>query len=235
MESIEPVIDIDNFIYSCSNKFITEHVNNYMKTLDGSIIFANGNECIIYEWKTKFIKKKFINANLIKKHKKGGQSSVRFSRLAEESRVQYVALIIDNLNQIKTKNNWLFGSNEILDMIFNKKDNIYVKIQNGGFYNFDNTSINNQAYWLKYLEDNKNYNKYYEKILYYLDTNPDMLDFDINNKNDMEFFMINKDCKKIDNNQIPFIQKDNKYYDKLYKFEYIGIKYYNYNFDLSIE
>ena len=189
LENLIPEIENDKFIYSCSNKFITDFVQNYMKQLDGSIIFANGNECIIYEWKSKFVKKKHINANLIKRHKKGGQSSVRFARLAEESRLHYVSYVIDHLNLLTTKNNWIFGSTEILSMIFNRQKEIYVNINNGGFYNFDNTSILNQNYWISYLENKTCYDKFYDKIIYYLDTNPDYLEFSKENKESIEFYM----------------------------------------------
>ena len=117
IQSFIPEIKNEQFIYNCSNKFIIDFVQDYIKQLDGSIIFVNGNEAIIYSWKSRFVKQKHINANLIKRHRKGGQSSVRFARLAEESRTHYVTYIIDNINTLKTKNNWIFGSNEILSMI----------------------------------------------------------------------------------------------------------------------
>lgn len=228
-KTLIPEIENDKFIYNCSNKFITDFVQDYMKKLDGSIIFANGNECIIYEWNFKFIKIKHIDSNLIKRHKKGGQSSVRFARLAEESRLHYVTYIIDNLNKLKTLNNWIFGSKEILDMIFERKKDIYINLNNGGFYNFDDKSILNQNYWIKYLEyeENDKYNKYFEKIIYYLETNPDFLDFDINERENMNFYMLKN---KIDNfesdKKIPWIHPNNKYFGKLNNFEYIGVKYY---------
>ena len=227
LETLIPEIENDKFIYNCSNKFIIDFVQNYMKKLDGSIIFANGNECIIYEWNFRFIKRKHIDANLIKRHKKGGQSSVRFSRLAEESRLHYVTYIVDNLNKIKTKNNWVFGSKEILDMIFERKKEIYVNLNNGGFYNFDDKTILNQSQWTKYFEqiNNEEYDKYYEKILFYLDTNPDYLDFDIENKENMEFYMI-KDNNNYSNKKIPWIEVRNKFYSRFNGFEYIGVKYY---------
>jgi peptide chain release factor subunit 1 len=228
-EKLIPEIENDKFIYNCSNKFVTDFVQDYMKKLDGSIIFANGNECIIYEWNYKFIKRKHIDANLIKRHKKGGQSSVRFARLAEESRMHYVTYIIDNLNKIKTENNWIFGSKEILDMIFERKKDIYINISNGGFYNFDDKSILNQSYWIQYLENKstEKYKKYYEKIIYYLDTNPDFLDFDINQKENMKFYMI-KEIKedKMSDKKIPWIEITDKYYSRLNIFEYIGVKYF---------
>lgn len=113
-------------------------------------------------------------------------------------------------------------------MIFERKKDIVINLNNGGFTNFDIDTINNQNYWLKYLNDNISYDKYYEKIIYYLETNPDYLDFDINNKDTMEFYMT-KIYIETNNKKIPIPSKDNKYYNKLFGFEYIGVKYYDYN------
>lgn len=62
-----------------------------------------------------------------------------------------------------------------------------------------------------------------------------MLDFDPKNKNSMKYFMIvnknisdNKSC--LEKNIIPLLQSS-KYYSKLCMFEYIGVKYYNYDID----
>jgi hypothetical protein len=212
---------------------------------DGSIVFANGSDCYIYEWFAgKFNKIKHINANLIKRHKKGGQSSVRFARLAEESRLHYVTHVIDYLNQIKTKNNWIFGSNEIVNMIMERKSDIHIKLTNGGFYNFNDTSITNTEYWLSYIQQKNNYDKYYEKILLYLDTDPDRLDFDPINIEQMEYYIcdINKLFNKINGNkinenknkQIPLDIKS-KYYSRLQMFTYIGVKYFNYDLTNYVE
>ena len=202
---------------------------------DGSIIFANGSDCYIYEWiGGKFNKIKHINANLIKRHKKGGQSSVRFARLAEESRTHYITHVIDYLNEIKTKNNWIFGSNEIVNMIMERKSDIHIKLTNGGFYNFNDTSITNTEYWLNYIQQKNNYDKYYEKTLHYLDTEPDRLDFDQLNSDQMEFYICN--INKINptnlntNKQIP-LDINSKYYARLQMFTYIGVKYFNYEIE----
>lgn len=234
-ELIEPNAKCDIFYYNCSNKFDTDTIKNYLETHSGSIVFANGKECIIYEHKNEFIKKKHINANLIKRHKKGGQSQVRFGRLAEESRTHYVSYIIDYLNQINTKNNWIFGSDEIVGMIMERKNEIYVPIKKGGFYDFDSTSINNTRHWLKYLtelDDNIN-DKIYEQILYYLDTKPDFLDFDPKNANNMKWFItklpLTNELLKSESN-IKLISTS-KHYSRLNIFDYIGVKYFNYEVD----
>lgn len=226
------------FIYNCSSRFDTSIIQKYMTKHDGSIIFANGSDCYIYEWLNgKFNKIKHINANLIKRHKKGGQSSIRFARLAEESRLHYVTHVIDYLSKIKTKNNWIFGSDEIVSMIIERKNEINAPLNNGGFYNFNDNSITNTEYWLNYIQQKNNYDKYYEKILFYLDTDPDRLDFDHINVEQMDFYICNLNelpNKIIENKskQIPCDTKS-KYYSRLQMFSYIGVKYFNYELALD--
>lgn len=236
LEIIEPVIKLDIFSYNCSNKFDTDIIQKYLISYSGSIIFANGKECIIYEYVNQFVKRKHINANLIKRHKKGGQSQLRFSRLADESRVHYVSYIIDNLNKITTTNNWLFGSDEITSMILEKKNNINILLKNGGFINFDCSTISNTGFWLKYLtepEDNAN-DKIYEEIISYLDKNPDYLDFDPKNASLMKWFItkleLNDELLNLDTH-IKLISTS-KFYERLNIFDYIGVKYFNYEIDM---
>jgi hypothetical protein len=234
-ELIEPSIKCDIFYYKCGNKFSTDIIKNYLETYSGTIIFANGKECIIYEYKNEFIKKKHINANLIKRHGKGGQSQVRFGRLAEESRTHYVTHIIDYLNQITTKNNWIFGSEEIVNMIMQRKSDIYIPIKKGGFYDFDLNSINNTRHWLKYFTETEHdsNDKIYEQILYYLDTMPDYLDFDPKNAHLMKWFIsklpLSKELSECESN-IKLISTS-KHYPRLNMFNYIGVKYFNYNLE----
>ncbi len=235
-EYVIPENKIELFIYNCSHKFDTSLISKYMEKHSGSIIFANGSDCYIYEWNGgKFNKIKHINANLIKRHKKGGQSSIRFARLAEESRLHYVTHVVDYLNQIQTINNWIFGSDEIVKMIMERKSEINISLSNGGFFNFNDTSISNTEYWLNYIEKKNNYDKYYEKILYYLNTDIDRLDFDINNKDQMEFYIEQKQSTNqsinqlnSDNKQIPLLV-DSKFYGRLQIFEYVGVKYFAYD------
>ncbi len=227
-EYIIPNIKSHIFIYNCSNKFILDYIDKYIETYDGSIIFVNGNECIIYDFKNKFNKFKHINGNLIKKHKKGGYSSNRFQRLSDESKTHYVTHIIDYLNLLKTNNNWIFGSNDMITKIFERKNDIYIKLNNGGFVDFNNNTINDSK-WIDYIKYKINNDKYYEKVCNLLNLDVDMLDFDINNKNMMEFYIVKN---KLDNspNEI-ILDKSSIYYEKLIFYEYIGVKYFNYNLD----
>lgn len=236
LEIIEPVMKLDIFSYNCSNKFDTDIIQKYLISYSGSIIFANGKECIIYEYVNQFIKRKHINANLIKRHKKGGQSQLRFSRLADESRVHYVSYIIENLNKITTSNNWIFGSDEITNMLFDRKNDIHIIVKKGGFVNFDINTIGNTNFWLRYLtepDENKN-DKIYEQIINYLDTNPDYLDFDPRNAENMKWFItkleLNDELLNLDKH-IKLISTS-KFYDRLNIFDYIGVKYFDYEIDM---
>jgi hypothetical protein len=221
MEFIEPYNVVDIFIYNCGSKFNIDIVQKYIQQYSGSIIFANGDECIVYEYLNgRFIKKKSITACLQKRQKKGGQSALRISRLAEETRHTYITRIIDCLNTITSKNNYLFGSTEITSMIMDKKS-LLIKLYNSGFLNFNSITINDTQRWLNYINNDINeYDNNYKKIVLYLDTNIDMLSFDILEKDNMDYYL-GKDSN------IPFPSFTNEYHSRLSIFEYIGVKYFS--------
>jgi hypothetical protein len=239
IEFIEPEIKLDLFYYSCANKFEIDILKKYPTTnISGTLIFANGDDCLGYQFKSgQFVKIFGLNGNLVKRHNKGGYSANRFARIAEESRHLYVVRICDRIKDIVQSNStnmnqniWIFGSEEIVQMVIKQSD---IKVSNGGFLNFNSNTISNSQYWIEFLTNSnkENYDKYYKEILEYLEINPDILDFDPTNKNSMKYFIHNekKDSNKMDiiQNQIP-LDKNSKYYSKLVIFEYIGVKYYNY-------
>jgi hypothetical protein len=219
------------FYYNCGNKFNTDIIQPYFKLHSGSIIFVNGDQCLIYEHTIEFRKKKHITANLIKRHHKGGQSSIRFARLAEESRLHYVTHIIDNhLNALNTSSNWIFGSDEIRTMIMDRLKDINIPINNGGFLEFTEDTICDRKKWLSYLEtEEKEDNNLLEKIVYYLDTDPDFLDFDPSKMNEMCAYIIN-DKKISDSENGKKIHLSPKFinYSRLIIFPYIGLRWYKY-------
>ena len=226
LEIIEPEIKCNIFYYKCKNKFDTEYINIYFKKYNGTIIFSNGNETIIYIYDNEFKKIKYINGNLQKRHKKGGQSQKRFERLVEESRKNYITRIIDYLNNIKTDNNWLFGSFEITNMIL-KKTNI--KLNNGGFLNFNDKTINNS--FLEYFKQKTTNDNIFKKFIYYLEIDPDYLDFDPSNFDKVQYIIMKN--KNMENDKQLYLNKNSKFYEKLFIFDYIGLKYYKN--DLFIE
>lgn len=233
IEFIEPEIKLDLFYYSCSNKFETSITSKYIGIkLSGTIVFANGDECLGYQFKQgQFVKIFGLNGNLVKRHNKGGYSANRFARIAEESRHTYVIRICDRLRELSLNGEekiWIYGSDEIVDLILKTSS---IKLFSGGYLNFNSNTIKNTRHWLEVItkSQEKNYDLIYKEILEYLELDPDMLDFDPVNKNKMKYF-INKlesdQIDKLEQNQIPLLTSS-KYYSKLVIFKYIGVKYYN--------
>lgn len=231
---------MDLFYYSCANKFETYITSKYIgSNIIGTIIFANGDECLGYQFKQgQFVKIFGLNGNLVKRHNKGGYSANRFARIAEESRHLYIVRISDRLNELKNKFNstdskelniHIYGSEEIVKMVIKQSP---VKLINGGFLNFNSNTIKNTIYWMELLTKSaeKNYDSQYAEILEYLELNPDMLDFDPDNKDTMKYYMEKKilDTNKLKTNQIPLIVSS-KYYAQLNVFDYIGVKFYTYH------
>lgn len=236
IEIIEPDIKLDLFYYSCSKEFETTIVSKYIGSdIEGIIMFANGNECFGYQFiQGKFMKIFGLNANLTKRHNKGGYSANRFARIAEESRHLYVVRVCDKLREFKNSSNninnlniIIYGSEEIVGMIMKQSP---IKLINGGFLNFNSNTISNSQYWMSILTKlgEKNYDEQYKEILEFLEVNPDMLDFDSSNKDIMKYFIEKKQTNQneLKSNQIPLI-KSSKYYAKLMVFDYIGVKFYN--------
>ena len=222
-ETFIPKIKLNVFYYNCGKTFAIDRFMNLFNDVSGHIIFANGDNCFIYEFKGTFVKIKSINANLIKRHSKGGQSALRFSRLAEESRHAYVIYVIDYINKLCLSGNcWIFGSSEIVKMILGRGE-LLVKLNNGGFLDFNNDTIKDINKWLAYLTNVEVDDNILQEIVLYLDTNPDMLDFDLENMGDMKYYLTHEDIEKY---------RGKKNYDRISLFQYIGVKYYaDVNFD----
>ena len=187
---------------------------------------ANGDDCLGYQFKSgEFVKIFGLNGNLVKRHNKGGFSANRFARIAEESRHLYVVRICDRLRELVTSNNWIFGSEEIVQLVLKQSP---IKLNYGGFLDFNSSTISNRKHWLEFLTPKENYDFKYKEIIDFLATNPDMLDFDPNNKESMKYFIFvdSKKTKSNSNsndklkniqNQIP-IDITSKYYSKLCMF-----------------
>ena len=239
-EIIEPKLKLDIFYYNCGSKFITYMAEKYITDYSGNIVFANGDKCMIYELVNgEFRLKKHFDALLQKRQKKGGQSALRISRLAEETRHMYVVKIIDNLNLLNRDcKTVLFGSAEITNMILSMKT-LLTPIVDGGFLEFDNGTIKNVKKWVEILNNcdkcvNK-FDKYYKTIVECLDFSDkiDRLDFSRDNKDNMEFYLDisndgSNDNNDNNNNKIPYPPFESSYYSRLSVFEYIGIKYFAY-------
>lgn len=232
LKIITPKIKLDIFYYNCGNKFMTNIADKYIENIKGNIIFADGNKCIIYEFKNgSFVIKKHFDALLQKRQKCGGQSAVRIARLAEETRHMYVVKIIDYLNELdRDCKTLLYGSNEITSMILSMKT-LLCPLSYKGFLKFDTNTIKNTSKWVDCLNDeNVNIHKYddkYKLILECLDMVEllDRLDFNFEKSDEMEFCVSNDNTKI---NAIPFPSYESLFYERLKAFEYIGVKYFGY-------
>lgn len=225
---IEPILSSNLFYYNCSSKFDIDIVQPYFKSHSGSIIFVNGDQCLIYEHSSEFRKKKHITANLIKRHHKGGQSSIRFARLAEESRLHYVTYVIDTINSLSTSTNWIFGSDEIRKMVMERMDEIKISVQDGGFLEFTEDTIRDRRRWVSYLEmdEKKNNDDIFEKIVYYLDTDPDFLDFEPSNMEQMRHYIINDQRLEDRSSHRIELSRQSPFYARLGIFPYIGLRWF---------
>lgn len=218
---IIPEIKLNIFYYNCGDRFNTEIAHQYLKKYDGNVIFANGLHCLIYSYNNgTFVLNKQINAHLQKRQKKGGQSAIRIARLAEETRYMYVVRIVEYVNKLNTDGRTaLLGSSEITEMVMKSKilshEIIYL-----GFLDFNKSTILDTRKWCKVLEDENKYDNFYNKIILYLDTDIEKLDFDIDYKLEMKFY--------VGDGGIPFPENESKYYSRLCGFNYIGVKYFNY-------
>lgn len=220
---VEPTISMNQFYYDCGNKFQVDRFRRFFVDVSGWIAFADGEQFLLYQFiDGKFVKKAHKTANLIKRQKKGGQSSLRFSRLAEESRHTYVSAVLDLLDTHckYAQTIWLFGSTEISKMILQKTCSLALPIEYGGFIEFDLSTISNADMWISYIQREKVNTELVEKIIYYLDTDPDMLDFDPTQKHKMQ--------ASIDRQFIHDTKShlSAELYSRICMFEYVGVKFY---------
>jgi len=94
---LTPYKPISNFIYLCDSRFHTEHLRELLTNDDAyGFIIMDGHGTL---WGTvsgnsRQIIQRFL-VDLPKKHGRGGQSSVRFARLREESRHHYVTKVAE--------------------------------------------------------------------------------------------------------------------------------------------
>ena len=76
----------------------------------------------------------------------------------------------------------------------------------------------------------KDYDNIYKDILYYLDTDPDMLCFDASKSWMMKYIIKKGADKHMLPNQIPLLV-NSQYYTRLVMFDYIGLKFYRHEIE----
>lgn len=96
----EPFKPINQSIYYCDNKFHTEPLSVLLDDDEKfGFIIVDGNGALfgIVQGNNREIIQK-ISVELPKKHRKGGQSSVRFARLRDEKRHNYLRKVAELSN-----------------------------------------------------------------------------------------------------------------------------------------
>ena len=94
---IEPYKPINTSLYLCDNKFHTEVLSELLERDDKfGFIVMDGQGCLfgMVSGNTRTVLHKFT-VDLPKKHGRGGQSAVRFARLREEKRHNYVRKVAE--------------------------------------------------------------------------------------------------------------------------------------------
>jgi hypothetical protein len=229
---IRPKMRLNKFSYKCLNKFIVDGVHEYLKVYDGSIVFANGDTFYVYvHGNLGFEQVKYKKVDLGNRHNKGGQSQHRHERNFDIVKDYYISVIAEETMKLNTENNWIFGSLEIINKVVTKNP----KLQNGGFVDFNKYTINDTKKWLSYLQDDtkqiKREEHKLEHILTLLQIDPDRLNFDPNDKENMEWYMLNEDKPDLSEARLPckgsaiYLNTRHKQYSKLFEFPYIGVKY----------
>lgn len=235
-EVLEPQLQSKMFYYSCGSKFITDIFDSYYDEYCGSIIFANGDECIFYRFDGSlgcFSQEIKFNSMIGKKQKKGGQSAVRFGRIADGERAAYVIKLVESINKLGKKGNWIFGSQDIIDDVFERKNQITVELQNGGYLEFNKDTICNTNRWIAYMKNESCYDDIFEKTLKLFDVAPELLEFDpeiLRNVDMFEYIIITPDHPTYDDTNLPDtvirLPTNSKFYGRLKNFVYFGKYYY---------
>lgn len=229
-EIIKPKSKCNKFSYKCLNKFLVDDVYEFLKVYNGSITFVDGNTFYIYIYGSQgfeLIKSKKVDIGT--RHNKGGQSQHRHERNYDIIKDLYLNTVTEETMKLNTDNNWIFGSQDIVNKIVSKNQ----KLQNGGFVEFDKYTINDTQKWLSYLKDDHKIIQQEDlklaQILLLLQTDPDRLDFDPSNKDTVEWYMTTE-MNTDQNNTLRtiYLNPRHKYYQQLFQLPYIGIKYHSF-------
>jgi hypothetical protein len=239
-----------NFVYSCGPKFELDIVIPLFSNAllnHGNLILVSGDTTYIYKChyqdghvsNFKLIHK--IIGLLVKRQKKGGQSAIRFSRLAEESRLHYVSRIVDSLQKFcqTSKCLYAFGSRELTQDIITKcktlKINVTTLDQWHSYGSNPVAFINEHVKELKELflcKLKENDNEKVGEILGLVHRNPDYLKFgcdEIMEHIDQMEYIVGIDSKML--MQFPkqkciLCPMSSVHYATLKSFEVIGKLYY---------
>lgn len=132
LQVLEPIKPINTFIYRCDSRFYTDMLKEQL-TNDESygFIIIDGNGCLLASVQGNAQNILYTyNVDLPKKHRKGGQSSVRFARLRLEARHNYLikasefatkCFINYETNKVNVKGIVVAGSADFKDHLVNDK------------------------------------------------------------------------------------------------------------------
>ena len=112
-----------------------------------------------------------------------------------------------------------------------RPQDIRIPLKDGGFLEFNDDTIRDRRRWTSYLEqsDEKENHSIFEKIIYYLDTDPDFLDFEPSQMNQMSNYIINDSrIPDISSRRIT-LERSSPYYVRLGIFPYIGLRYFRFD------
>jgi hypothetical protein len=232
LEVIVPKTKCNLFIYKCSNKFYTDHINNFINVITGTIVFVNRDKYLIYKHTEKgFTQIKRKRVDIGTRHNKGGQSQHRHERNYDIVKDYYIKEVIEEIEKLNSNNVWVFGSIDILKKICNEG------IKNGSSLDFDENTINDSVRWLNYLKTKETTKEdfIFEQIIKLLNVEPNKLEFnELCDHNLLEYYVIRDDQQNGLNSDSKCIilNKNSKYYSQLHHFKFIGIKhngYFNYD------
>lgn len=183
-EGIIPSNPVDRFCYKCDRYFHLDQYNKlFEKKADGFVVLIDGRECFIYRYTGIWTRVKHFDAVLISRQRKGGQSSVRFARLAEESRLHYITHVVDEVNALITNNksnNYVFGGEE-LKMMFLSSSALKPKFRTESSHHAFNRDTINEPYFMNLMNkvNVDDSNQIAEQIVTLIDTEPEYLMFSL--------------------------------------------------------
>jgi hypothetical protein len=233
VEIIEPLVSVSQFIYNCGSKFDVGAVNLAFTTpfADSFLILVTGDETKIYSYSAKkFNLLTTVIGLLIKRQRKGGQSSLRFSRLAEESRNVYATRVVEKINASVVDDAVILGSVEMKSLITNHGQLLKNLRTIDGMNTIDSNFINtNRKDLIALLETSETLRAVNDKkIIRVLDlicTNPDALSFGHDIDIDECEYIITTDDELIGDKYI-LVEKSCQHFKRVKDFESIGKRYF---------
>lgn len=226
---IEPVSTSSLSYYRCDNKFHTFMITDAIKddNLKMWFVYLTGDEYSISSFSNKVIKTiQKGNTLLIKRQRKGGQSSVRFARLAEESRHHCVSYMEEQIHELLLTENrpvLIDGSQELVDMLMERlkgEKTLIVSTNSNGKLINDKKELEN---WLIKLTNTTE--KQVEKILSEIKRDPDLFVFGSELSEfalDRVFVLRDKlslvKDAKIDNQKLVIIERNSAFYLDVLRF-----------------